>query len=93
LIAVYNRICDGRNRGCIFSPDIPLCQSHLYALMESPSILTPIGKGIFLWTPLHKNESCPETHYRCPGPVAYCMPVYTRCNGYYDCPGREDEAE
>ncbi|XP_070179145.1 G-protein coupled receptor GRL101-like [Littorina saxatilis] len=37
------------------------------------------------------NESCPTTHYRCPGEMNYCLPVYTRCNGFYDCLGREDE--
>ncbi|KAL8619709.1 hypothetical protein ACOMHN_025795 [Nucella lapillus] len=34
---------------------------------------------------------CPETHFLCPGPLTYCMPVYVRCNGVYDCPGRQDE--
>ena len=33
---------------------------------------------------------CPETHFRCPG-NGYCLPVYVRCNGVYDCPGHEDE--
>ena len=37
------------------------------------------------------NESCPDTHYRCPGELNYCLPVYTRCNGVYDCIDREDE--
>ena len=38
------------------------------------------------------NETlpCPGTHFRCPGD-GYCLPVYMRCNGVVDCPGREDE--
>ncbi|KAK7093469.1 hypothetical protein V1264_007216 [Littorina saxatilis] len=34
---------------------------------------------------------CPQTHFQCPGNWTYCMPVFVRCNGVYDCPGREDE--
>ena len=33
---------------------------------------------------------CPETHFWCPG-KDYCLPVFVRCNGVYDCPGHEDE--
>ena len=47
-------------------------------------------------TPMRTAENysvlCPETHFRCPGD-GYCLPVYVICNGVYDCPGREDEAE
>ena len=35
--------------------------------------------------------TCPETHFQCPV-NGYCLPVYVRCNGVNDCPGREDEA-
>nr|KAG5694759.1 hypothetical protein BaRGS_002712 [Batillaria attramentaria] len=41
---------------------------------------------------LHPFEVCPETHFRCPGESDYCMPVFVRCNGVYDCTGHEDEA-
>ena len=37
------------------------------------------------------SSLCPETHFRCPGNLTYCMPVFVRCNGVSDCPGREDE--
>ena len=33
---------------------------------------------------------CPPAHYQCPG-HGLCLPVLTRCNGVYDCPGRQDE--
>ena len=35
---------------------------------------------------------CPETHFRCAEIESFCLPVYLRCNGVDDCPGREDEA-
>ena len=36
--------------------------------------------------------TCPDTHFQCPG-GGYCLPVFVRCNGVNDCPGREDEAD
>ncbi|KAL8567282.1 hypothetical protein ACOMHN_023325 [Nucella lapillus] len=30
-------------------------------------------------------------HYRCPGDFNDCLPVYTRCNGMYDCLDHQDE--
>ncbi|KAK7098670.1 hypothetical protein V1264_002917 [Littorina saxatilis] len=56
-----------------------------------PAIITLGSKGSFSFTTMEANESCPDTHYRCPGAHNYCLPVYTRCNGFYDCLGREDE--
>ena len=55
-------------------------------------------KGIRIEEPLstyvqhvqNRTFYCPETHIQCPD-VWYCLPVYVRCNGVYDCPGREDE--
>ncbi|PVD35466.1 hypothetical protein C0Q70_02429 [Pomacea canaliculata] len=35
---------------------------------------------------------CPETHFQCPLiNDFYCLPVYVRCNGVFDCPGKQDE--
>ena len=36
------------------------------------------------------NLLCPETHFWCPD-KDYCLPVFVRCNGVYDCLGHEDE--
>ena len=33
---------------------------------------------------------CPETHFWCPD-KDFCLPVFVRCNGVYDCRGHEDE--
>jgi hypothetical protein len=49
------------------------------------------AQGFFTKEELGSEDSCPDTHYRCPGPVTICMPVYTRCNGWFDCEGRQDE--
>ena len=54
-----------------------------------PAVINFTPAGSFAVTPL--NASCPETHFRC-ADDGYCLPVYVRCNGVYDCPGREDEA-
>ena len=37
-----------------------------------------------------QRSPCPETHFQCAGD-GYCLPVFMRCNGAVDCPGREDE--
>ena len=37
------------------------------------------------------DASCPDTHFWCLD-KDYCLPVFVRCNGVYDCPGHEDEA-
>ena len=46
-------------------------------------------------TTLHPEKNrmdveCPETHFWCTD-RDYCLPVFVRCNGVYDCPGHEDE--
>ena len=57
----------------------------------APAIVRFDGMGNFTQTPMAAADSCPDTHFRCAG-QGYCLPVYVRCNGVYDCPGREDEA-
>ena len=43
-----------------------------------------------MYSPMENATACPKTHFRCPG-HGYCLPVFVRCNGVNDCPGREDE--
>ena len=61
-----------------------------------PPALVDLDDSGFLTTYSHRtswendNVECPQTHLECPG-HNYCIPVYLRCNGVYDCPEREDE--
>ncbi|XP_025083281.1 sortilin-related receptor-like [Pomacea canaliculata] len=34
---------------------------------------------------------CPKTHFQCPGIDILLSSVYVRCNGVFDCPGKQDE--
>ena len=38
------------------------------------------------------SSRCPDSHFQCFN-EGHCLPVFVRCNGVYDCPGREDERE
>ena len=57
-----------------------------------PAIINFDGFGLVTQAAMSEYEPCPDTHFRCPGKLNYCMPVYVLCNGVYDCIGREDEA-
>ena len=58
---------------------------HEYALEDlKPWVVHLDGCGGSYLTPLADNETCPETHVRCPG--AYCIPSFTLNNGVRDCP-------
>ena len=57
-----------------------------------PAIVNFDSFGFVTQIAMNESQPCPETHFRCPGKLDYCMPVYVRCNGVYDCVGREDEA-
>ena len=37
-------------------------------------------------------SKCPDSHFQCLN-NGHCLPVFVRCNGFYDCPSREDESE
>ena len=59
--------------------------------IRSPVLIDFDGRYFFKIKKMSSNETCPETHYRCPGEYNDCLPVYTRCNGWYDCLDHEDE--
>ena len=101
------QVCDGMGQcadssdedGCLTSrsstitresnfPRLPIKESSL----PYPSLLTLDGHGYFIQQKMDINQPCPDTHFRCLGSHGNCLPVYVRCNGVYDCPGREDEA-
>ncbi|KAL8619707.1 hypothetical protein ACOMHN_025793 [Nucella lapillus] len=94
--------CD-KVRHCLDGSDEAQCPWYYVSSIftpKPPAIIHFDGYGSYEVKPLvlHANQSessstgvCPETHFLCPGPLTYCMPVYVRCNGVYDCPGRQDE--
>ena len=51
------------------------------------------GMGYFTQQVMNVTDSCPSTHYRCTKEWFYCLPVYTRCNGVFDCIFQEDERD
>ena len=96
-----SRVCDGYPH-CKAGQDEQNCQT-LNTLTEQISIdrfppaLVDLDEGGYLrtYSDLVRSWSngqvqCPETHVECPG-NNFCIPVYLRCNGVYDCPEHEDE--
>ena len=49
------------------------------------------GNGYFTQRVMNITDPCPGTHYRCTKEWFYCLPVFTRCNGVFDCVFQEDE--
>ena len=39
------------------------------------------------------SDPCPITHYRCTRELFNCLPIFTRCNGVFDCIFQEDERD
>ena len=51
------------------------------------------GRGTFQIQVMNLTEPCRGTHYRCTKEWFYCLPIYTRCNGFFDCIFQEDERD
>ena len=87
-------VCD-RVSDCYDESDESSCQ--FFKLLFKPITVRPPARIDFdqsymvTVTALDSTDTCPVTHFKCLGPWPYCLPVYVRCNGYYDCPLREDE--
>ena len=92
----YEKRCDMFS-DCLDSSDERHCAGYkrqsitLRSTMDPPAVIDLDGNGYFTQRKIDNNESCPDTHYQCRDERGYCLPVYTRCNGYYDCLDREDE--
>ncbi|XP_025083299.1 G-protein coupled receptor GRL101-like [Pomacea canaliculata] len=83
---------------CVDGSDEVMCdkQGNVEAKMGTsyPSLIDIDSNGkLRAVEPLSMTREplCPETHFQCPGSNFYCFPVYVRCNGVFDCPGKQDE--
>ena len=94
--------CDGQvdcvneddESGCMFINDVGI---QYVVRPPPPAVIDFVKNGSTVFTTLSlpiseaKNLSvCPDTHYQCSN-NGYCLPVFTRCNDFYDCPLHEDE--
>ena len=91
-------------KNCVTGEDESACiQMEKFVFVGTlppPAVIQLDGRGKFTAAALGNSSTstnltnglCPETHFQCPDD-GYCLPVYLRCNGVNDCPGREDEAE
>ncbi|KAK7088052.1 hypothetical protein V1264_022024 [Littorina saxatilis] len=88
--------CNGV-KDCPGGEDEQLCDVSLWRWPATgrwnsifPGVIYLDGVGNYWVEPMPTSKTCPETHFLCQN--YYCLPIYLRCNGIEDCPGREDEA-
>ena len=94
----YTKRCD-RVSDCMDNSDEMVCRQYRVRTVDEPQLFqSPVlirfdGRNFFVKKNMSSTDICPDTHYRCPGEYNDCLPVYTRCNGWYDCLGHEDEED
>ncbi|PVD27181.1 hypothetical protein C0Q70_12335 [Pomacea canaliculata] len=85
-----NRDCwDGSDEDCVV---FRTWNINLTSFAYPPAVIDFDQQTDVTYKELNSSDSCPEMHFRCP-PEGYCLPVYVRCNGVYDCPYHEDEED
>ena len=70
----------------------PLLIGEMYQNQTNPFLINLDGGGYFTQQVMNPTDLYPGTHYRCKKEWFYCLPVYTRCNGVFDCIFQEDES-
>ena len=84
---------------CLDDSDELYCKDYAYISISlnearSPALISfDRQQHSFQLKSMNSTETCPETHYHCLGEYNDCIPVFTRCNGYYDCIDNEDERD
>ncbi|KAL8620655.1 hypothetical protein ACOMHN_029843 [Nucella lapillus] len=91
----YENVCDQISH-CYDETDVTNCHelsTHYIAVkyIPFPALINFDSIREFTSDPLNSTDSCPDSHYRCPGDFNDCLPVFTRCNGVYDCLDHQDE--
>ena len=91
----YHKRCDIIS-DCLDDSDEFMCEGYRNEKKDiqhqkSPVLIKYKSRRFLRSESIGANKICPQTHYRCPGVHNDCLPVYTRCNGLYDCLGHEDE--
>ncbi|XP_059161227.1 G-protein coupled receptor GRL101-like [Physella acuta] len=61
---------------------------NIHPSKEPPGSVIPDGYGKFNISKTMSNP-CPPTHFQCR--EGFCIPIYMWCNGFADCPHKEDE--
>ena len=81
-------------QGCRLTGEQELCFTNKKYQNQNNSFLINFdGRGYFTQRVMNFTDQCPGTHYRCTKEWFYCLPVYTRCNGVFDCIFQEDERD
>ena len=89
----YVDCMDGTDEeGCPLQEEI-FYTGREYQNQNKSFVINLDGNGYFTQTIQNLTDPCPATHYRCTKEWFYCLPVYTRCNGVFDCIFQEDEGD
>ena len=68
-----------------------LCRSH--HSVNNSFLINFDSKRYFIVQEMNISDLCPVTHYRCTRELLNCLPIFTRCNGVFDCIFQEDERD
>ena len=94
--ASHSNRCDTVS-DCLDDSDEKMCRQYRKIRIarrpeyQSPVLIMFDSINFFNVSNMEPTDTCPVTHYQCPGEYKDCLPVFTRCNGWYDCLGHEDE--
>ena len=88
---LFSQWCDATYH-CIDLSDEMMCvgrNTTVTVEVLQPPAIVDFSKGELRYRPMSEVVTCPETHFQCTD--GYCLPVFLRCNNFFDCPHHEDE--